>query len=325
MGIKILGIDTYTPEKILTNHDLEKIMDTSDEWIVQRTGIKARHQAHETEAASDLGTKAAHNLLMKTGINPEEIDLILVSTLSPDMVFPSTACKIQNNIGAINSAAFDLSAACTGFIYGLTIAEQFLQTEKYKTILVISTEVMTKFLDWQDRGTSVLFGDGAGAMLLTYDDTENQILSTYIKADGKGFDHLNTPGGGSRNPTSVKTLDDRMHYLKMNGREVFRFSVMAFRDALEKGAELANIKIEDIDLIIPHQANYRIIESNAKRLNLNKEKVFLNLEKYGNTSSASIPLALHQALGEGRVKKGDTLAFVGFGGGYTWGSAFIKW
>ncbi len=325
MNSQIVGIEIYTPEKKLTNFDLEKMVDTSNDWIMQRTGIKERRIADSNESASDLGTKAAEKLLKKSNIEPGEIDLIIVSTLTPDRILPSTACKIQHNIGAKNIPAFDISAACTGFIYALTIAEQFIKNGKCKNILIISTEIMSKFADWKNRSTCILFGDGAGAVLLTKSNNYNQILSSYIKADGYGVDYLNIPAGGSKLPASENTVKNKQHYLQMNGKEVFKFSMWAFKEALLNGIKQADIKLEDVDLIIPHQANYRIIESNAKKINIPMEKFYLNLDRYGNTSSASIPIALYEALNEGRIKKGDIIALIGFGGGYTWGSVILKW
>ncbi|OPJ56930.1 beta-ketoacyl-ACP synthase III [Alkalithermobacter paradoxus] len=321
----VIGIGSFVPEKVLTNLDMEKIVDTSDEWILTRTGIKERRIADENTATSDLATEAAKKALESANVKPEEIDLIMVATVTPDMAFPSTACIVQKNIGASKAAAFDLEAACSGFIYGVTIGKQFIETGMYKKILVIGAETLSKIVDWSDRNTCVLFGDGAGAVVLGEVDENEGILSAYLGADGLGGEFLSQPAGGSRIPASVSTVNDRLHYIKMEGSEVFKFAVRIMGESAKKALELANLSSEDIDFIVPHQANIRIIESAAKRLKVSMDKVYVNLDRYGNMSSASIPVALNEAYTKGMVKKGDNVVLVGFGGGLTWGSALLKW
>lgn len=324
MGIEIIGIGSYLPEKILTNAELEKIVDTSDEWITTRTGIKERRIAKDTESTSDLAINAAQKAIKKANITPEEIDLIIVGTITPDMFFPSTACFVQKGIGAKNATAFDISAACSGFIYGLSIAREFLRSGIYKTVLVIGAETLSKITDWQDRNTCVLFGDGAGAVILRKTDSSSDILSTHLGTDGTAGDLLYMPGGGSRNPATQKTIEERLHYVKMDGNKLFKIAVRAMTEAAQKAIALAGIKCDDVKLIIPHQANIRIVEGVAKQLKFPMEKVFLNIQKYGNTSSATTPIALDEAISEGKVKKGDNVILVAFGGGLTWGAAVIK-
>ncbi|MFH0948037.1 MAG: beta-ketoacyl-ACP synthase III [Elusimicrobiota bacterium] len=324
MGIEIIGIGSYLPEKILTNAELEKMVETSDEWITTRTGIKERRIAKDTEATSDLGANAANIALKKAKISAEEIDAIVVATITPDMFFPSTACFIQKEIGAKNAVAFDVFAACSGFIYALTIAKSFINSNTYKTVLVIGAEKLSSVTDWTDRNICVLLGDGAGAMILRKTNSNSEILSTYLGADGNYGDLLSIPGGGSRNPATHKTVDDRLHYMKMEGSKIFKIAVRTMADAAKKAIELAKISIDDVKLIIPHQANIRIVEAVAKQLNMPMNKVFLNLQKYGNTSAATTPIALEEAICEGKVKKGDIVILVAFGGGLTWGATVIR-
>lgn len=320
----ILGVGSYLPEKIISNFDLEKIMDTSDEWIRTRTGIKERRVADENEATSDLATKAALNAIKDANLTPEDIDLIIVATITPDMIFPSTACLVQANIKATKAACFDLEAACSGFIYGMTVAKQFIETNTYKHVLVIGAEALSRILDYEDRSTAILFGDGAGAVVMG-SVNEGGVLSTNLGSDGNGKDYLNIPAGGSKNPASEETLKNRLHYVKMAGNDVFKFAVRIMQDASIKCVESANLYIQDIDYLIPHQANIRIIEASAKRLKLNMDKVYVNLDRYGNMSAASIPVALDEAYREGKIKKGDNIVLVGFGGGLTWGASVVRW
>lgn len=320
----ILGVGSYLPEKIISNFDLEKIMDTSDEWIRARTGIKERRVADENEATSDLATKAALNAIKDANLTPEDIDLIIVATITPDMIFPSTACLVQANIKATKAACFDLEAACSGFIYGMTVAKQFIETNTYKHVLVIGAEALSRILDYEDRSTAILFGDGAGAVVMG-SVNEGGVLSTNLGSDGNGKDYLNIPAGGSKNPVSEETLKNRLHYVKMAGNDVFKFAVRIMQDASIKCVESANLDIQDIDYLIPHQANIRIIEASAKRLKLNMDKVYVNLDRYGNMSAASIPVALDEAYREGKIKKGDNIVLVGFGGGLTWGASVVRW
>lgn len=320
----ILGVGSYLPSKIVDNFYFEKTMDTSDEWIKSRTGISERRMANENEASSDLGTKAALNAMQCAKLSPEDIDLIIVATSTPDMIFPSTACLIQANIGAHNAVAFDISAACSGFVYGLSIADQFIKTGMHQNVLVIGAEVMTRVLDYSDRSTAILFGDGAGAVVIGNVD-EGGILSTYLGSDGKGKDFLGIPAGGSKLPASKATVENRLHTIKMAGNDVYKFAVRVMGEASLKALKMANLDTSEIDYLIPHQANIRIIEASAKRLHLGMDKVYVNLNKYGNMSAASIPVALDEAYREGKIKKGDNVVLVGFGGGLTWGSSVINW
>jgi len=321
----IIGTGSCLPDKIVTNQDMEKIVDTTDEWVKTRTGISERRMTDENTATSDLATVAASRALENAGLGPEEIDLILVATVTPDVMFPSTACIVQDNIGAINAAAFDLEAACSGFLYGLAVAENFIKTGYYKNVLVIGAETLTKLVDFTDRNTCVLFGDGAGAAIVSEVPEGYGILSSYIGADGKGGKLLTVPAGGSRIPSSVESVLNRLHYVKMDGKEVFKFAVKIMGDAAEKALEKCGLDKEDIDFLIPHQANRRIIDASIKRLKMPNEKVYINLDKYGNMSSASVAVAIDEASRKGLLKDGDTIVLVGFGGGLIWGSAVLKW
>ncbi len=320
----ILGVGSYLPQKIVDNFHFEKIMDTSDEWIKARTGISERRMAEEDESSSDLGTKAALKAIECAKLSPEDIDLIIVATSTPDMILPSTACLIQANIGAHNAAAFDVSAACSGFVYGLSIGEQFIKSGIHKNVLVIGTEVMSRILDYNDRSTAILFGDGAGAVVIGNVD-EGGILSTYLGSDGRGKDFLKVPAGGSRLPASKNTVENRLHNIQMAGNDVYKFAVRIMGESSLKALEMANLSTDDIDYLIPHQANIRIIEASAKRLKLDMDKVYVNLGKYGNMSAASIPVAMDEAYRQGKINKGDNVVLVGFGGGLTWGASVIKW
>jgi 3-oxoacyl-[acyl-carrier-protein] synthase-3 len=320
----ILGVGSYLPQKIVDNFHFEKIMDTSDEWIKARTGISERRMAGEDESSSDLGTKAALKAIECAKLSPEDIDLIIVATSTPDMILPSTACLIQANIGAHNAAAFDVSAACSGFVYGLSIGEQFIKSGIHKNVLVIGTEVMSRILDYSDRSTAILFGDGAGAVVIGNVD-EGGILSTYLGSDGRGKDFLKIPAGGSKLPASKNTVENRLHNIQMAGNDVYKFAVRIMGESSLKALEIANLSTDEIDYLIPHQANIRIIEASAKRLKLDMNKVYVNLDKYGNMSAASIPVAMDEAYRQGKINKGDNVVLVGFGGGLTWGASVIKW
>jgi len=324
MGIEIIGIGSYLPEKILTNAELEKMVETSDEWITSRTGIKERRIAKDTEVTSDLAIHAATRALKKANISSQDLDAIIVATITPDMFFPSTACFIQKGLGAKNATAFDISAACSGFIYGLTIAKSFIDSHTCKTVMVLGAEKLSSITDWTDRNICVLLGDGAGAVILRETDSSSDILSAYLGADGNYGDLLCIPGGGSRNPATHKTIDDRLHYMKMEGNKLFKIAVKTMADSVQKAIKLAGINCEDVKLIIPHQANIRIVEAVAKQLDVPMEKVFLNIQKYGNTSAATTPIALEEAIYEDKVKKGDIVVLVAFGGGLTWGATAIK-
>lgn len=323
--VGILGLGYFVPEKVVTNKDLEKVVETSDEWIVDRTGIKQRHIADDDMATSDIATHAAQKALQNAGVKAEEIDLIIVATATADMPFPSTACLVQNNIKAVHAAAFDLAAGCSGFVYGLVTGSQFVKTGLYKKVLVIGAETLSKVLDWTDRNTCVLFGDGAGAAVLGETKEGYGILGSHLGADGSGGDLLKLPGGGSRNPATAETVTNRMHYVHMHGNEVFKFAIKVMGEASLKALKEANLTSSDVDYFIPHQANIRIIQSAAKRLKLPMDKVFVNVDKYGNTSAASIPIALAEAVELGKIKDGDTLVLVGFGAGLTWAACVIKW
>ncbi len=325
MGIRIVGTGSYLPEKVLTNKDLEKIVDTSDEWIVSRTGIRERRICSDKQAASDLGIKAAQRAMEDANVKVEDIDLLIVATITPDMFFPSTACIIQTKLGIKGAAIFDLNAACAGFIYSLSTAQQFLQMGTYKTALVIATETLSKITDWEDRNTCVLLGDGAGAAVLKKEKSDSGILSCYLDADGQYGDLLNMPAGGSRLPATVDTVKNRLHYLKMKGNETFRIGVPEMVNSVKRGLEGCGLKIEDVTLLIPHQANIRIIKAIVKRLSISMDNVFVNIDKCANTSAATVPIALDQANRQGRIKKGDIIELVAFGAGFTWGSCVIKW
>ncbi|WP_026475966.1 beta-ketoacyl-ACP synthase III [Alkaliphilus transvaalensis] len=324
-AVGISGTGSALPEKVLTNLDLEKMVDTTDEWIRTRTGIGSRRIADDKTATSDLSTEAAKKALADANLKAEDLDLIIVATVTPDMAFPSTACIVQKNLGAVKAAAFDIEAACTGFIYALTIAEQFIKNGVYKNALVIGAETLSKVLDWEDRNTCVLFGDGAGAVVVERTEEGMGILSSYLGADGGNGEALTQPAGGSRIPASLHSVENKLHYVKMDGSEVFKFAVRAMGKAAMEALRLGGMELEDIDFLIPHQANIRIIEGSAKRLKLPMEKVYVNLDKYGNMSAASVPVALDEVVRNGLIKKNDKVVMVAFGGGLTWGSTLMKW
>ncbi len=321
----ISGVGSYVPERILTNAELEKIVDTTDEWITTRTGIKARRIAAADEFTSDLATKAALRAMEKAGVTAAEIDLIIVATITPDMPFPSTACLVQKKIGAKRAAAFDLEAACSGFIYALEIAQQFIMSRTYKTVLVIGAEKLSSITDWKDRNTCVLFGDGAGAAILQNRPNAHGLLTAVMGADGEKSDLLFMEGGGSRCPATVDSVNARMHYLRMEGKETFKNAVQAMQSAAEEALRRCELNITQIKCIIPHQANRRIIDAVGERLGATPEQLFVNLEKYGNTSAASVAIALDEAVESGRVQRGDLILLVVFGAGLTWGAAVIEW
>nr|WP_314045060.1 beta-ketoacyl-ACP synthase III [uncultured Leptotrichia sp.] len=323
MRVGIMGTGSYVPERILTNNDLAKIVDTNDEWITTRTGIRERRIAADDEATSDLAFKAAEKAIIDAGIDKNEIELIIVATMTQDHLTPSTAALVQDKLG-IKAAAFDVSAACTGFIYGFTAGYSFIKAGIYKKVLVIGAETMSRVTDWEDRGTCILFGDGAGAVVLGEVETGG-FLASHLAADGSGACELIVPAGGSRKAATAETIENREVYLKMNGREVFKFAVKAFPESVENVLTQQNLTADDIDIFIPHQANVRIIEAIAKRFKQPLDKFFVNLHKYGNTSGASIPIALDEASKEGRFKKGDKIVATGFGGGLTYGSILFEW
>jgi 3-oxoacyl-[acyl-carrier-protein] synthase-3 len=322
---QIAGVGSYLPETVLTNADLERMVDTTDEWITARTGIKERRIVGEGDTTSTLATRAAKQALAQADVRPEQLDMILVATVTPDYPFPSTACLVQNNLGARNAVAFDLSAACSGFLYGLAVAERFIRCGSARRVLVIGAEVLSRIVDWNDRNTCVLFGDGAGAAVVEAHEGEGGILSTHIHSDGSYWEMLHQPGPGSRNPAVQRTLDEGLVYIRMQGNEVFKLAVRAMEQAALEALAANGLQPADIDFFIPHQANKRIIDAIGRRLNLREDQVFVNLDQYGNTSAASIPLALDQANRAGRIKKGDVVLFAAFGGGLTWGAVLIRW
>ncbi len=324
---RIAGTGAYAPETVITNAELERLVDTSDEWIVTRTGISERRRSRDDEATSDLAEAASRQALQAAGVDPADLDQILVATVTPDMFFPSTACILQDRLGARRAGAMDVSAACSGFIYALAVADGFLRGGSSRRILLVGAETLTKVIDWTDRNTCVLFGDGAGAVVLTgTDEGESRILTTHLFADGGRGRQLMMPGGGSRHPISQAVLDGNLHKVKMDsGNEVFKVAVRAMEDAAIVALKAVGLDVQDVDLFIPHQANLRIINAVGQRLGIPEEKVVVNIQRYGNTSAASIPLALDEAVRAGRVRRGDVLLLCAFGGGLTWGSALIRW
>lgn len=323
----LAGTGRALPETVLSNFDLEKIVDTSDEWIITRTGIRTRYIAKTGSATSDLCAQAGMIALERANVNADELDYIIVGTVTGDMKFPSTAVYVQSKLGAKKATAFDIAAACTGFIYGMDLADSLIRTGKGSKILVIGGEILTSMLDWEDRATAVLFGDGAGAAVFVAEETDEEvgILSTYTKSDGTLAHLLYCPGCGSINPPSEQSIARRDHYIKMSGNEVFKHAVRMMRESAVIALERAGLTIDQLDLLIPHQANIRIIEATQERLKLPNEKVYVNLDRYGNTSAASIPIALDEAIELGKFKKGMTALFVAFGGGFTWGSACLRY
>ena len=320
----ITGVGKYVPEKILTNFDLEEMIDTSDEWIKQRTGIEKRHIAADDQSTSDLALKAAKEALADAELSGEELDLIIVATVTPDMAFPATACLIQDKLGAKNAAAFDLEAGCSGFVYALSVGSQFIESGQYENVLIIGAETLSKIVNWKDRGTCILFGDGAGAAVLQTGD-KGGILATHLGSDGSGGNSLYQEAGGSLMPACEETVANNRHTISMEGNKVFRFAVKKMGSASLKVLEEAGLKPEDVDFFVPHQANTRIISAAAKRLKLDEDNVIVNLPEYGNTSSASVPIALAEAVESNRIKDGDILVLVAFGAGLTWASAVLEW
>jgi 3-oxoacyl-[acyl-carrier-protein] synthase III len=322
----ILGTGSYLPEKVVTNKDLEKLVDTNDEWIVTRTGIRERHFAADDEFTSDMATKAAQKALESAELKPTDLDLIIVATITTDMPTPSTACFVQTKLGAPQAAAFDISAACSGFVYGMSVARAFIESGLYKNILLIGAEKLTTFIDWKDRGTCVLFGDGAGAAIIApVAEGKHEIISTYMAANGTEADLLKIPGGGCRFPSSLESVENRLHTLKMDGKQIFKIAVKVMSDAVLEAAKRANISLEQISLVIPHQANDRIIQAIGERLGVSPDKLFVNVDKIGNTSAASVGIALDDAVKAGKIKDGQYVAFVAFGAGTTLASSIVKW
>ena len=321
---RILGTGAYLPERRLTNRDLEKMVETNDQWIVERTGIRERRLAADHEATSDLATAAGRQALQAASLQAADLELIIVATATPDMLFPSTACLVQERLGAKQAFAFDLSAACTGFLYALAVADQYIRAGTYRTILVIGAEVLSRMIDWTDRSTCILFGDGAGAVVLHAEPGERGILSTHLHSDGTLWDLIHMPGGGSRKPPSAETIAGRMNFLKMKGSETFRVAVRALEEVAREALAANRLTPADVALFVPHQANLRILQAVAQRLEIPLERVVLNVERYGNTSAASVPIALDEAVRQGRVHDNDCLLLEAFGAGLTWGSALVR-
>ena len=315
----------YVPEKILTNKDIESMVNTSDEWIRSRTGIEQRHIVSSGEASSDLSTHVANQLLKKRGIDASQIDVIIVSTVTPDHLTPSTAAIVQNNINASNSWAFDLSAACSGFLYGLETGSKLIDSKKYNKIMVIGVDTMTSILDFKDRETCIIFGDGAGGVILENDTNNNGIISSILRTDGSGAKDLRVFAGGSRKPATNNTIKNREHYIRQDGKKVFKFAVKRMAEVSEKILKDNGLTGNDINLFIPHQANRRIIDATRKRCGISEDKVFININKYGNTTAGTIPICLNEAVEDKRIKTGDLILLSAFGSGYTWGSILIKW
>jgi len=322
--VGIIGLGEYLPRKVLTNVDLEKMVDTSDEWITTRTGIKERRLAAADEATSDLAYAAAKEALLDARLKPENIDLIIVATITPDMPFPSTASILQNMLGAKRAVCFDISAACAGFVYALSVAQQFIARGVYKNALIVGAETLSAITDWHDRNTCVLFGDGAGAAVLSPVNSGG-IISTYLGCDGSRVNLLNMPAGGSRKPASKETVERKEHYIRMQGNDLFKIAVKTMTEAALIVLKQVGLTFSDVDLIIPHQANARIITAVGKKLGIPPEKIFINIEKHGNISSASTATALCEAAKEGKIKKGDIVLLDAFGAGLVWGACVIKW
>jgi len=315
----------YVPDRILTNFDLEKMVDTNDQWIQERTGIRERHLVRENEATSDMATAAAKECLAKRGIEASELDVIILATITPDMMFPATAALIQNNLGASNAWGFDLSAACSGFMFALEAGAKLIETGRYNKVMVIGADTMSSIIDYTDRNTCVLFGDGAGAVLLEPQNNGFGIVDSELRIDGSGGQFLHLKAGGSRLPTSHKTVDNRLHYVYQEGRQVYKFAVKGMAEVSARVAKKNGIEGKDLKLYIPHQANLRIIDAAAKRLKLEKDQVLINIDRYANTTAATIPIGLYEAQRDGKLSKGDNVMLAAFGAGFTWGAMLIKW
>jgi 3-oxoacyl-[acyl-carrier-protein] synthase III len=323
--VSIIATGSYVPERILTNGDLERIVDTTDEWIRTRTGISERRIAAADEATSDMATKAAIAAMDQAGVDAKEIDLIIVATVTPDMFFPATACWVQKKLGAVRAACFDISAACSGFLYAMEIAQQFISTHVYNTVLIVGADKLSSIINWSDRNTCVLFGDGAGAAILRNRGASHGVVATHMGSDGEFAEILFMPGGGSRCPITIENIGQQLNTIKMQGKETYKQAVTAMSDAADRALEAAGLKYDEIACVIPHQANMRIIEAIAHRMRLPIEKFYVNLEKYGNTSAAAVAIALDEAHRAGRFKVGDYILLVVFGGGLTWASSVIQW
>jgi len=324
---RIAGTGRYVPEKVLTNTDLEKIVETSDEWIIKRTGIRERRIAAEDQSTSDLALEAARMALDRAGIAAEDLDAIILATLTPDTYCPAGACYVQNLLGATNACAFDLSAACTGFVYGITVGASLVRTGVHKNVLVLGAETLSRFIDYTDRNTCILFGDGAGAAVLSRAEEggDSRLLDHYLRSDGGGTDLIIMPGGGARRPSSHDTVDGKLHFLSMQGNDVFKFATKSMQTLIETAIERNGLSADDLDLVVPHQVNSRIIDTVLRKVDIPEEKIYLNLQRYGNTSAASVPMALHEAVEEGRIQEGSLVLLVAFGAGLTWGYNLVRW
>lgn len=325
MRATITSTAHHVPEKILTNYDIEKMVQTSDEWIQNRTGIKQRHIVSDDEASSDLSTHVANKLLKKRDINPEQIDIIIVGTVTPDHLTPSTAAIVQNNINAKNAWAFDLSAACSGFLFGLETGSKLIESGKYKTVMVIGVDTMTSILDFKDRETCIIFGDGAGGVILEPSKSDNGIISSILKTDGSGASSLNVLAGGSRKPATKETIANREHFIRQDGKKVFKFAVKRMTEVSKEVLLKNGLSGNDIKLFIPHQANKRIIDATGERCGIPKDRVLINIDRYGNTTAGTIPIALNEAVENKLINNGDYILLSAFGSGFTWGSILIKW
>ena len=323
--VEIVSTGRFLPERVVTNADLEKMVDTNDEWIRERTGIRERRIAPDTMGAADMGAEASRIAMKRAGVQPGEIDLIVLSTATPDRLLPATACDMQALIGATNAAAFDISAACSGFLYALTVAEGYIAAGRGEIALVVSTEKMSGIVDWGDRATCVLFGDGAGAAIVRKSQNGRGVLSSFMRSDGTLAELLWRPAGGLKVPIDIAVLDEKQHLVKMAGREVFKAAVRSMADAADQALLRAGLTADDIDLLIPHQANIRIIEATARYANIPMEKVYVNVDRFGNMSSATIPVALDEVIEQGRIKPGDNVLMVAFGAGFTWASGVVRW
>jgi 3-oxoacyl-[acyl-carrier-protein] synthase-3 len=322
---RVIGTGKFLPEKVLTNKDLEVFCDTNDEWIRQRTGIEQRHCAAPEHGVSDLCQRAAQAAMDDAGVAPEELDLIIICTVTPDQIFPAAANILQGKLGAVNAASFDLNAACSGFLNGLAVADSMIKTGACKTVLLCGAEIATNLMDWEFRDTSVLFGDGAGAVVLRGEEGEHGVLTTHLGTDGASYEILHLPKGGSLDPITAENINEHPYRIYMNGRELFKRAVVTMAEMSQVALDAAGYSLDDVALFVPHQANARIIEAAGERLGIDKEKVVLNINRVGNTVAASIPIALHEAREEGRIDKGDLVLFAAFGAGLTWGSALVRW
>jgi len=321
----ITGMGVAIPDRVMTNADLEKIVDTTDEWITKRTGIKERHLVSEGESTATLATEAGRKALQQAGVQARDLDLIIVATVTPEMIFPATACFVQDSLGAVDVPCFDISAACSGFLYGLAIATKFIETRMYKRILVVAADALSRFVDYTDRSSCILFGDGAGAAVLEpTDDPDRGILYNVMHADGGGWDFIHVPAGGARTPASRETVEQRDHFIKMRGRDVYKFAVEKMQWLLGDCMAHCNLTPDDVDLVIPHQVNIRIIKSAAKKHSFPMEKVYVNIDRYGNTSGASIPIAMGLAQQQGQIGPGSMLMLIAFGAGLTWAGTVLR-